>query len=198
MKVYDSGMPDETYWNTLFDVQTILTWLNPTSGIAPIAEIGCGYGTFTVPIAGSVAGMIHAFDIDPGMIQDARNKVRSAGLQNVAFYQRDVIEIGTGLPDESIRTVLLFNILHSAYNRLLLKESARVLQRSGSVYILHWRNDIITPRGPSLESRPDLNSIVEQIGGLDLVFGANTRIFEPYHWGMELTKGGTNASRDNA
>jgi ubiquinone/menaquinone biosynthesis C-methylase UbiE len=198
MKVLDSGMPDETYWNTLFDVQAVLAWLNPTSGIAPIAEIGCGYGTFTVPIAGSVAGMVHAFDIDPGMIQKARNNVGSIGLQNVAFHQRDVLEIGTGLSDESIRTVLLFNILHSAENRLLLKESARILQRLGSIYILHWRKDMPTPRGPNLESRPDLNSVLEQIGGLDLFFNGNTRIIEPFHWGMELIKGGANANRNIA
>jgi tRNA G46 methylase TrmB len=51
MKVFDSGMPEEVYWSSLFDLEAILTWLNPAAGIDPIIEIGCGYGTFTVPIA---------------------------------------------------------------------------------------------------------------------------------------------------
>ena len=155
MKVFDSGMPEQTYWNSLFDIQAVLSWLNPTHAFPPVAEIGCGYGTFTVPIAKSMGGMVHAFDIDPEMIQKARNNVNSTGLSNVLFYQRDVMEIGTGLPDESMHTVLLFNILHSAENRLLLTESARILQASGSIFILHWRKDVPTPRGPIRESRPD-------------------------------------------
>ena len=198
MKVFDSGMPDETFWNSLFNLQTILAWLNPAAGIDPIAEIGCGYGTFTVPIARTVNGIVHAFDIDPAMIERARENVRSAGLRNVEFHRRDVVETGTGLPNGSVRTVLLFNILHSKENRPLLEESERILRRSGSVYIIHWRKDIPTPRGPSNESRPDLQIILAEIGGMDLVFRENSRILEPYHWGMQLIKGGKDAHRDSA
>ena len=58
MKVFDSGMPEEAYWASLFDVPAILAWLDPVAGIEPIVEIGCGYGTFTVPIARSVSGEV--------------------------------------------------------------------------------------------------------------------------------------------
>ena len=48
MKVDDSGMPEEAYWNSLFDIEAIVDWLDlPKINIATIAEIGCGYGTFT-------------------------------------------------------------------------------------------------------------------------------------------------------
>ncbi len=195
MKVNDSGMPDEAYWNSLFDIEEILTWVNQGNKIAPVAEVGCGYGTFTVPLARKMTGIVHAFDIDPAMIEKARSNCQSAGIQNVEFHQRDVIEKGTGLPDESMRTVLLFNILHSEHNRQLLKESSRILQAQGSVYIIHWRKDIATPRGPVLESRPDQNIILDQIRDLDLVFRADSRIIEPYHWGMRLIKGNTHPNR---
>ncbi len=47
MKVFDSGMPDEAYWNSLFDVPLIVDWLNLKNISAPGVEVGCGYGTFT-------------------------------------------------------------------------------------------------------------------------------------------------------
>jgi len=50
MKVEDSGMPEESYWNGLFNIEGIVDWLAiPKNSV--IVEIGCGYGTFTVPIA---------------------------------------------------------------------------------------------------------------------------------------------------
>jgi ubiquinone/menaquinone biosynthesis C-methylase UbiE len=198
MKVNDSGMPAETYWNSLFDIEEILAWMNQGNEMAPVAEVGCGYGTFTVPLARKVTGTVYAFDIDPAMIEKARSNVLSAGIKNVEFHLRDVIEKGTGLTDESMCTVLLFNILHSEHNRKLLKESSRILQTQGSVYIIHWRKDIVTPRGPRVESRPDQTTILDQIGGLDLIYRAHSRIIEPYHWGMRLIKRSTHANRNSA
>jgi len=189
MKVLDSGMPEETYWNSLFDIKAILAWLNVTGEISPIAEIGCGYGTFTVPIAAIAGGTLHAFDIDPVMMERARHNAEGAYLQNVEFHERDVLERGTGLPSESMRTVLLFNILHSAENRLLLTEASRVLQPLGSLFIIHWRKDITTPRGPSMVSRPDLSTVLGLADGLDLFFRGNSRTIPPYHWGMQMIKG---------
>ena len=191
-------MPEEAYWRSLFDLKAILEWLNPAASIDPIVEIGCGYGTFTVPIAQAVAGSVHAFDIDPVMIERARNSVRFSGLGNVAFHLRDVLESGTGLPGLSAQTVLLFNILHSEHNRLFLEEAARVLQKSGFVHIIHWRKDIETPRGPCRESRPELQSILEDVSGLDLHPSGDMKMLLPYHWGMQLTKGGADAHRDRA
>jgi ubiquinone/menaquinone biosynthesis C-methylase UbiE len=198
MKIFDSGMPEEAYWNSLFDIKEILAWLNLKDGASPIAEIGCGYGTFTVPFAGTGGGVLHAFDIDPVMLERARLNVESAGAQNVEFHERDVLEQGTGLDSESMRTVLLFNILHSAENRLVLMEASRVLQPSGSLFIIHWRKDITTPRGPRMARRPDLDTVLDQAGGLDLFFRGNSRTIAPYHWGMQLVKGDPDANRNTA
>jgi SAM-dependent methyltransferase len=197
MKVFDSGMPEEAYWNSLFDIKAILAWLNVT-GEFPIAEIGCGYGTFTVPIAVSAVGTLHAFDIDPVMLERARHNAEGTGVQNVEFHERDVLERGTGLPAESMRTVLLFNILHSGENRLLLAEASRVLRPLGSLFIIHWRKDITTPRGPVMASRPDLSTVEEEAKGLDLFFRGNNRTIPPYHWGMQMIKGDPDANRNTA
>jgi SAM-dependent methyltransferase len=188
MKVDDSGMPDETYWNSLFDIPRIVDWLNPGSVDAPIVEIGCGYGTFTVPVAGASHTEVFAFDIDSSMIETAKKNTRQAGMRNVRFSLRDIIEEGTGLESCSAGMVLLFNLLHSDGRRVLLEEACRILKPDGVAAIVHWRKDIETPRGPSVHVRPDQHIILDSIRGLDFAFNGNSRILEPYHWGIQLIK----------
>jgi predicted RNA methylase len=65
MKLRDSGMPDEDYWETLFDVPLILDALGIDSRLRDVAEFGCGFGTFSIPIAQRISGELIAFDIDP-------------------------------------------------------------------------------------------------------------------------------------
>ena len=189
MKVFDSGMPEAAYWNSLFDIPAIMDWLDVESAADPIVEIGCGYGTFTVPAARRTSQTVHAIDIEPAMIETASSNARDAGVRNVVFHCRDIIDTGTGLPSGSIGLVLLFNILHSPERAQILAETARILKSSSRIAIIHWRKDIPTPRGPRVDSRPDLATIIDSIAGLDLqVLGE--RILEPYHWGIQLRRGG--------
>jgi len=182
-------MPEEAYWNSLFDIQQIVKWLKVGDVVDPIVEIGCGYGTFTVPVAKEYDGIVHAFDIEATMVERARNNARRAGIQNVTFHLRDILMQGTGLASQSIGMVLLFNILHSFDKHMMLSEASRILKKSGIVAIIHWRKDINTPRGPILESRPDKATILDSVDDLDLLFKGNSRILEPYHWGIQLVKG---------
>lgn len=102
MKARDSGMPARDYWETLLDVPRILDALRIGSAIADAVELGCGYGTFTVPIAQRIAGTLHAFDIDPEMIERTRERTNAAALTNVRLNRRDVIAHGYGLPPGSV------------------------------------------------------------------------------------------------
>jgi hypothetical protein len=49
MTIRDSGMPDEAYWATLFDVPLILNRLG-VAGCGDAAELGCGYGPSRLPL----------------------------------------------------------------------------------------------------------------------------------------------------
>ncbi|CAG0982383.1 partial cobalt-precorrin-6B (C15)-methyltransferase, partial [Anaerolineae bacterium] len=189
MKVADSGMPDEAYWNNLFNIPAIIDWLGLHTVPGPIVEVGCGYGTFTVPVAKATEFDVLAFDIDAEMITAAERNVREARRANVTFFQRDVLSIGTGLPDSSVGMVLLFNILHFPERWILLEEAARILVDSGVVAIIHWRKDIDTPRGPQVNLRPDQVIILNSITGLGLSDTGDCRVLEPYHWGIKLRKG---------
>src|SRR5689334_5945981 len=114
MKVRDSGMPDEAYWETLFDVPLILSRLEIWR-FHDVAEFGCGYGTFTVPIAEQIGGIVYTFDVEPEML--ARTSERAQGLR-VVCERRDVMEVGFGVRADA---VLLFNVLHCDRPLALLK-----------------------------------------------------------------------------
>jgi len=181
-------MPEEQYWNSLFNIPLIVEWLDLKSISGPIVEIGCGYGTFTMPIAKETRETFHAFDIEPSMIETTQKYMEKAEMSNVQFFLRDIIEQGTGLEANTAGMVLLFNILHFSERRIMLEEASRILKPSGTIAIIHWRKDIETPRGPALHLRPDQKIILDTIAGLDLSFTGNIRILEPYHWGMQLIK----------
>jgi ubiquinone/menaquinone biosynthesis C-methylase UbiE len=189
MKIEDSGMPEESYWNSLFNIEAIIDWLAIPEK-SKVVEIGSGYGTFTVPIAniGKECSVV-AFDIEPVMLEITRHNLANSGQANVQCILRDVLAEGTGLESESVNFVLLFNILHFNGRRALLQEASRILKKGGIVAIIHWRKDIPTPRGPDIELRPDLTQIISESDGLELYGHDNGQLLEPYHWGIKLVKG---------
>jgi SAM-dependent methyltransferase len=128
--------------------------LDCTGPCGDVVEFGCGYGTFTVPAAKLAAGSVTALDIDPEMVAQTVRKAEAAGLSNVVGIVRDFLADGCGLPEQQAGRAMLFNILHIENPLGLLREAYRVLAPGGEVAIVHWRNDLATPRGPSPAIRP--------------------------------------------
>lgn len=180
MKIRDSGMPDEPYWESLFDVSLVLSRLG-IDHWNDVAELGCGYGTFTVPVAKAIQGTLYTFDIDPHLV--ARTRVRAAGLR-VVCEVRDVMERGFGI---EVDAVLLFNILHCEQPVELLRHSARALRPGGEVLVIHWRRGE-TPRGPSLAIRPGPEQIVDWAADADLALIGAVLDLAPWHYGLRLGK----------
>jgi SAM-dependent methyltransferase len=186
MKVRDSGMPEREYWESLFDLDGFLTRLGVDKKLGDVVELGCGYGTFTLPVARRVKGVVHAYDIEAAMIEETRTRVAAAQIGNVRLELRDVVNTGYGLAEASVDAVLLFNILHAAEPIGLLREAARVTRVGGRILVAHWRSDVTTPRGPVLEIRPRPEQIrvwAEGAGGLK---ADESVLLPPWHFGMTL------------
>lgn len=189
MKVRDSGMPEQAYWEGLFDVPAILDALGVDAAVRDAVEIGCGYGTFTLPVAQRIAGTLHAFDIEPDMIRCTAERVRQGGVGNVQLQQRDVLTDGFGLAPASVDAVLLFNILHTEEPERLLRLSAEAVCVGGRLLVIHWRSDVTTPRGPAIAIRPRPEQIAgwaASVGGLAMERPAV--IVEPWHFALSLRK----------
>jgi ubiquinone/menaquinone biosynthesis C-methylase UbiE len=184
MKVRDSGMPDEAMWDRFFDPSSMLSRLGLTSETSSAVDLGCGYGTFTIPAARLVEGTVHGFDIEPEMIAATRSKAESAGLTNVQIDLRDFVAEGTGLPDSSVGFVMLFNILHAEDPERLLREAYRILERGGTAAVMHWVSDRPTPRGPSLDIRPSPADCRKWMTGAGFTIEDDVVDLPPYHFGI--------------
>ena len=155
MKGRESGMPEEDYWSSFFNPEAMLDRLLPETALTGnLVEFGAGYGTFTLSAARRVMGRVTALDIEPAMIAIVRDKASNAGLNNVNAAVRDFVALGTGLDDGSQQHAMIYNLLHIENPVALLREARRVLGKGGSLSVIHWRSDIPTPRGPTLEIRP--------------------------------------------
>jgi len=189
MKVHDSGMPEEPYWESLFDIPLVLDRLGIGPELGDMAELGCGYGTFTVPVAERIQGVLTTSDLDPDMVERTRRRVAEAGLGNVRILLADVEESGFGVEDGSQDACLLFNILHGEAPISLIREAARSLRPGGRLYMIHWRPDRETPRGPAMETRPRFEH-VQQWAAASGEFTPATEAIElpPWHWGMALER----------
>jgi SAM-dependent methyltransferase len=187
MKLRESGMPEEAYWETLLDVPLILERLGVDARLRNVVEFGCGYGTFTVPVAKRVSGAVTTFDIDGAMVERTRQRAAAAGAYNVLYVVGDVFADGFGGEAGRKDACLLFNILHCEEPVRLLAEAARVVRPWGAVLVIHWRCDPATPRGPSMKIRPRPEQIAgwaEETGMLE----AEGPVIDlpPWHYGIRL------------
>jgi SAM-dependent methyltransferase len=141
MKIRDSGMPDEATWSGFFDPTLTLRLLRFPANNGDVVDFGCGYGTFSVAAAQLTSGIVHALDLDPRMISaTVANAVRH-DLINVRPLERDFVQHGTGLAEESIAYAMLFNILHAEDPLRLLREAF-----SHSAPRRHRGRDALGPR----------------------------------------------------
>jgi ubiquinone/menaquinone biosynthesis C-methylase UbiE len=187
MKVRDSGMPEETMWLKFFDPELILRQMDVTNDLDSVVDLGSGFGTFSIPASQLIQGEVHAFDIEPDMILHLQTKMDQLEIKNITLHLKDFIKEGTGLDNNSIDYVMLFNLLHHDKPHQILNEIFRVLKPGGKAGIIHWRRDIATPRGPHLDFRPSPEECKQwaAASGFSLT---KELILEPYHFGILITK----------
>jgi len=96
-----------------------------------VLDYGCGPGSYIEPTTELVgkSGRIYALDIHPLAIQKVRDIAVKRHLENLGTIQSDC---KTGLPDDSIDLVLLYDTFHSLSDpNRVLGELHRVLKPKG-------------------------------------------------------------------
>ena len=188
VKVRDSGMPEEEIWGTFFNVDEILDVFQIDSEIDDVADVGAGYGTFSLPVAQRIGGVVYAVDIETVSLSRLFQKSLKQGITNIIPRRRDVFEEGTGCNDASVAMVLLFNLLHCENPGALLDEAYRILKPDGRLAIINWIVDPMTPRGPDLDIRPTPEQCIDWSSNSGFLH-QDMFDFKPWHYGLSFSKG---------
>lgn len=186
MKGRESGMPEEAYWESFFEAEVATNRLLGTAVQGNVIEFGCGYGSFTIPVARRTTGLVTALDIEPEMVGCVRQKAVTFDLPNIQVELRDFVAQGTGVDTGSQAHAMIFNLLHLEQPVTLLREAYRTLQDGGVLSVIHWRTDIPTPRGPSLAIRPTPEQCREWIAdaGFHTIESVDLQSCCPFHFGL--------------
>ncbi len=110
--------------------QNILKEANIKSGYS-ILDYGCGPGAYTIIAAKIVGetGKVYALDIHKLAIQQIQNLASKKGLSNIETICSDCT---TGLPENSIDVIILYDIFHMFSNPTeILEELHRILKQDG-------------------------------------------------------------------
>ena len=191
MKLRQSGMPEENYWETLFDVPLILDRLGINDTLRDVVELGCSYGTFSLPVAKRISGKLITCDIEPEMVERTRKRAIQSGLKNIHTCLRDVFSEGFDVASDSQDACLLFNILHCEDPVGILEKGLQVIRPGGCIHVIHWRYDSTTPRGPSMDIRPRPEQILEWGLKAGLSLENEDVIDLPlFHYGLIFTRSG--------
>ncbi len=131
-----------------------------------VADIGCGPGFFTVPLAKYlVNGKLYALDIDEEMLAACRETVRKAQMGNVEVLKCGKFDFP--LEPGSVNGVFLaFVVQQSADKPRFLRAVKGLVSPRGWCTILEWRR-VETGNGPPLERRIDpkeLQKLAEEAG----------------------------------
>jgi ubiquinone/menaquinone biosynthesis C-methylase UbiE len=107
-------------------------------------------------------GMVYALDIHPLAMRAVEKKAKKEGLANITTILSDR---DTGLPDESIDVVLLYDTIHHITDKqALLKELYRVMK--GKALLSIWATHIKAEDVLEIAQRDGLFSLKDRHGNL--------------------------------
>ncbi len=181
-------MPDRDWWVALWpdplDVVQLL-------GVIPemsVLDLCCGDGYFTAPLAKLVGGKVYALDLDPVMIERAKEEVARLNTSVLKWICADAQDAPQHIT-EPVDYVLMANTFHGVPDKLGLVEAVRVMLRPNGLFgVVNWRplpreQTIVLnqPRGPATDLRMSPEALKAVVGPI----GFHTiRIQElpPYHY----------------
>lgn len=128
-----------------------------------IADIGCGIGYFTFPMAGAVGnhGQVYAIDIEREMIEDVKEKINENHIKNITPILS--MENDLKLEDNTVNRGFLSTVFHEVNKpEDFLKEINRILVTGGKLDIIDWVK-AETDSGPPIGHRLDPEEIKKDL-----------------------------------
>ncbi len=135
----------------------VITALNIRSG-ERIADVGCGPGYFTLPLAEAVGptGKVWAIDIEAEMLDRLRERIAKGDLSNIEPHL--VLENDPMLPAGEVDTIFIVDTYHHfSYRPVYVSKLRRALAPGGRIVIIDFIPKSREERGfgPRLEMQLD-------------------------------------------
>jgi len=135
-------------------------WTDPDALVArlgvrrgdTLADIGCGPGFYTLPLARAAApGTVWGFDVQAEMVRRAHERAAHEHVPNARFAL--VPEVGLPVEDGVLDGAFCACVLHEAEQPdAFLAEIRRALKPAGWLCLIEWHKRPMD-RGPAVESR---------------------------------------------
>ena len=111
----------------------------PLKGRMAAADIGCGPGYWTIPMAEITgrSGRVFAVDLEEAMLADLRARI--APRTDITIEVARSTEDHIPLPDGSVDFAFLACVLHELAGPGTLHEAARILRRGGALGVVDWK-----------------------------------------------------------
>ncbi len=168
------------------DVPRILSLLSLRPYLA-VADIGCGPGLFTIPLAKNLwDGKVYAVDVEEEMLEAVRSSAVKARLRNITTLKSD----GTTLLLEPgcLDGALLACVLHEAADKgAFLKGVVGAMKRGGWCAIIEWQKALPGGEGPPPEHRIAEEDVVQMAKDAGLRLSMR-RELNSYHYLLVLIK----------
>lgn len=122
-----------------------------------VADIGCGIGYFTIPIAEITEGKVYALDTSDEMLAEVERRAKLSEIKNSIPLKTD--EYDLKLNDEMVSFSLLVNVLHEIEDKeRFINEIKRITKPSGKLAIIEWEKKE-AEKGPSTDHRIDKEEV---------------------------------------
>lgn len=182
---------DRDWWRELWpEPEAVLREFGVEAGTS-VADVGCGDGHFSIPVAELVApASVYAIDVDGTMLDEIEARALERDLENVVTVSGDARELSSLLP-EPVDLVLLANTFHGVEAPTAFAEQvSRSLRPGGRFVVVNWRD---LPRGkttvlgeergppPELRMTPEETRSVVAPAGFE---GVREVDLPPYHYGL--------------
>lgn len=147
------------------------------------ADLGCGSGFFTLPLAEKVK-KVYAIDVQKEMLAIIEQKIRKQKIRNIEL----VLSEGNKIPleNESIELLISVNTLHEFDERArMVREMHRVLKPNGEALIVDFKKES-TGFGPPVAIRVSKEEAVSLFERND--FNTLKTVDLPFHYALVFSK----------
>lgn len=151
-----------------------------------VADVGCGPGWFTLPVAERVApdGLVYAIDVEEKMLERLMERANECAVTNIRPVLAEE-EDEFPVPSSSCDAALVASVYHEVDPTFsFVNEVRRILRPGGLCLVVEWRPEA-TPVGPPQHERLTPEDVTREWVGAGFEPGGHVEV-GPYHYGLKF------------